>query len=60
MDSETFEEFAYDKLDSIEAKSELLSGAKIIFYHESAREKIAHIQEGNIEQFVAKVQEKIG
>ncbi|MDA1680923.1 PH domain-containing protein [Bacillus cereus group sp. TH152-1LC] len=59
LGSETFKVFDYAKVNSIEVEKGLLTGNKIIFYHDGEREVMNLIEEGDLEGFAVFVKEKI-
>ncbi|MBK5492003.1 PH domain-containing protein [Bacillus sp. TH13] len=59
LGNETFEVFEYKKIDSIKVEKGLLSGPKIVFYHNGNREMMNLIEDGDLEVFVRFVKEKI-
>ncbi|MFJ8525439.1 PH domain-containing protein [Bacillus cereus] len=59
LGSETFKVFNYAKIDSIDVEKGLLTGKKIIFYHDGEREVMNLIEEGDLERFAVFVKEKI-
>ncbi|PDX96491.1 hypothetical protein COK34_20175 [Bacillus thuringiensis] len=59
LESETFRVFNYAKIDSIEVEKGLLTGKKIIFFHDGEREVMNLIEEGDPAGFIVFVKEKI-
>lgn len=55
----TFKVFDYEKIDSIKVEKGLLTGKKVVLYHDGEREVMNLIEEGDLEDFTVFVKGKI-